>query len=133
MKPLLLAALLSLTFVPLPRVHAAADDKPAHQTLTPDEFEKRAKEPNTVILDVRTPKEYASGHLKDAVLIDFQAADFNQKVKELDKTKQYVVYCAVGIRGERACKKLDTLDFPKVFNLAGGIKAWEKAGKPTEK
>jgi rhodanese-related sulfurtransferase len=48
-------------------------------------------------------------------------------------SKTYLVHCAVGGRSAQACTKLDAFEFPKVVNLLGGIKAWEKAGKPVEK
>ena len=113
-----------------------AEDKPAaavHRNVKAEEFERLTKEPGTVVLDVRTPKEYADGHLKDAVLIDWNRKDFVDEVKKLDKGKTYLVYCAVGGRSAKACSKLDGLDFPKVVNLEGGIGAWKRAGKPIEK
>jgi rhodanese-related sulfurtransferase len=130
--------LIPLLVLVLPAALARAEDKPdapkaVHKSVGVDEFEKLSKEPNTVILDVRTPAEYATGHLKDAVLIDLNSKDFDQKVKALDKGKTYLVHCAVGMRSEKACKRLDTFDFPKVYNLEGGIKAWKNAGKPVEK
>jgi len=111
----------------------ATPGKAAQKNVNADEFEKLSKEPNTVILDVRTPKEYEGGHIKNSVLIDVTAADFEEKIKQLDKTKTYLVHCAMGTRSAKACSKMETLDFPKVVNLEGGIKAWEKAGKPVEK
>jgi rhodanese-related sulfurtransferase len=132
---LLLVPVLALV---IPAALARAADKAdpaksAHKTVGVDEFEKLTREPNAVILDVRTPAEYATGHLKDAVLLDINSKDFDQKIKALDKDKTYLVHCAVGMRGEKACKRLDTLDFPRVYNLQGGIKAWKNAGKPVEK
>jgi phage shock protein E len=126
--------LLALSWVWAGTARAAdAADKPVHRNVKADEFEKLIKEPDTVILDVRTPKEYARDHLKGSVLINFGAKDFNDKVKQLDKSKTYLVYCAVGGRSSRACGKLDEYGFTKVVNLQGGIKAWEEAGKPVEK
>jgi rhodanese-related sulfurtransferase len=132
---LLIASLLALV---LPAALARAEDKPAdakpvHKTVDADEFEKLSKQPDTVVLDVRTPQEYATGHIKDAVNVDFNAKDFAQKVQALDKSKTYLVHCAVGMRSAKACTKLDTFDFPKVYDLKGGIKAWKAAGKPVEK
>lgn len=112
---------------------AFAEDKPTHKDISPDEFEKLSKEANIVILDVRHPNEYAAGHMKGAVLINYKDASFVEKVKELDRGKTYLVYCAVGMRGTWACEKMAKLDFPKLYNLEGGLKAWEKAGKPVEK
>jgi rhodanese-related sulfurtransferase len=111
----------------------AIPEKAAHKNVKADEFEKLSKEPDTVILDVRSPKEYAAGHIKNSVLIDFNAKDFDEKIRQLDKSKTYLVHCAVGGRSAKASTRMDTFDFPKVVNLEGGIKAWEKAGKPVEK
>ena len=117
---------------------ARGDDKPeaapaVHKNVGVEEFEKLTKQPGNVVLDVRTPSEYRNGHLKDAVLIDFMAKDFEEKVKGLDKSKTYLVHCQVGGRSAKACTKLDKLGFTNVINLEGGYKAWEKAGKPIEK
>jgi rhodanese-related sulfurtransferase len=125
--------LFALSLVPSDRVRADAPDKTVHKNVKPDEFEKLSKEPDTVILDVRTPKEYATGHIKNSVLINFNDKNFDEKVKQLDKTKTYLVHCAVGGRSARACDKLDTYGFTRVVNLKGGIKAWQNAGKPVEK
>jgi rhodanese-related sulfurtransferase len=61
------------------------------------------------------------------------APDFQEKTALLDKSKTYLVHCASGGRSARACEKLGSLDFPKVYNLPAGFKAWVKAGKPVEK
>ena len=118
---------------PASRAEDKPDAKPGPKNVGVEEFEKLSKQPGVVILDVRTQKEHAAGHLKDAVLIDFNSKDFDEKVKALDKGKTYLVHCAVGGRSAKACSRLDGHKFPKVYNLEGGIKAWEKAGKPVEK
>jgi rhodanese-related sulfurtransferase len=135
LRPLFL--LLPLLALVLPAIPAWADEKPdakpTHKNVKVDEFEKLTKQPGVVILDVRTRQEYETGHLKDAVLMDLSAKDFDQKAKALDKDKTYLVHCAVGMRSEKACKRLDAFALPKVYNLEGGIKAWKNAGKPVEK
>lgn len=111
---------------------AQAPAKP-YKNVGPEEFEKLAKQPKHVILDVRTPKEFAAGHIKGAINIDVNAADFQEKVGKLDKAATYLVHCAAGGRSVTACEKLNTLSFPSLINLEGGMKAWTKAGKPVEK
>lgn len=128
-----LSIVLFLSLFAIAQVHGEEKKPAKHQNVSPNEFEKLAKEPNTVILDVRTPREYAAGHIKDSVLIDYSAKDFEEQIKKLDKSKTYLVHCASGGRSAGACTKMDALEFPKVINLLGGIKAWEKAGKPVEK
>jgi rhodanese-related sulfurtransferase len=105
------------------------------QNVKPDEFDaKRKTDTNsTVVLDVRTKKEYREGHIPGSVLIDFNADDFEQQVAKLDKEKTYLVHCAAGGRSARACKKMEQLGFKQLYNLEGGMGAWEKAGKPVEK
>jgi len=98
-----------------------------------DEFDKLRADKKLVVLDVRTPKEYAAGHIAGAVLIDWNAPDFEKKVAELDKSKTYLVHCAAGGRSAKACGKMSTLNFKNCVNLEGGFRAWEKAGKPVEK
>ena len=107
--------------------------RPARKDVGVDEFEKLWKEKKGVVLDVRTAKEYQAGHIPGAVNIDVNAADFDKKVAELDKGKTYLVHCASGVRSVRACEKMNRMDFKELFNLQGGIKAWEKAGKEVEK
>jgi rhodanese-related sulfurtransferase len=95
-----------------------------------EEFDKLAANKTNVVLDVRRTVEFTSGHIAGAILIDWNGADFAQKVSALDKSKTYLVYCAVGGRSSRACEKMSSLGFTNIYNLEGGITAWKKAGKP---
>ena len=105
------------------------------QNVKPEQFDalRKADTSSTVVLDVRTKEEYREGHIPGSVMIDFNADDFEQQVAKLDKNKTYLVHCAVGGRSARACKKMEKLGFTKLYNLEGGMGAWEKAGKPVEK
>lgn len=96
-------------------------------------FAELARQPNTVILDVRTPEEYAAGHLAGSVLIDVRNADFAKKIAALDKSKTYLVHCRSGVRSVTACNALGELGIPNLYNMVGGITAWQAAGKPVEK
>lgn len=84
-----------------------------------------------LILDVRTDREYASGHLKDAVLIPVQ--DFQRRIGELSAHKQrpVLIYCATGNRSTVAAKMLVDAGFVQVANLRRGIAEWNRAGLPT--
>ncbi|MBL7942534.1 MAG: rhodanese-like domain-containing protein [Flavobacteriales bacterium] len=84
------------------------------------------------ILDVRTPQEFAAGHIKGAVNIDWYQSDFATKVASLDKTKPVLVYCAVGGRSSKAKTKLNALGFKEVHNMTGGMDAWNEAKYPVE-
>jgi rhodanese-related sulfurtransferase/thioredoxin-related protein len=97
------------------------------------DFAKMAGDKQNVILDVRTAREFQAGHIAGAVNLDVTAADFEQKAAALDKSRTYLVHCASGVRSERACQKMTQLDFPHLYNLPGGYKAWVAAGEPVEK
>ena len=98
------------------------------------EFDELRKKPGTVVLDVRTPAEFAKGHIEGATNIDVMAPDFASRVGKLDKSKTYLVNCAAGVRSARACKQMGELDFPSLVNLKGGYAAWSKEmnGSPAE-
>jgi len=81
-----------------------------------------------VILDVRTPQEYAEGHIQGAINIDYNASGFQNKVGKLDKTKTYLVYCHTGIRSAAASKIMVSLGFKNVNNMTGGITDWQSLG-----
>ena len=84
--------------------------------------------PDFVILDVRTPAEYAAGHIEGAVNIDYEAADFRDQVSNLDKVKTYLVYCRTGVRSAAASDIMVGLGFKDVTSMLGGITEWQSAG-----
>ena len=90
------------------------------------------KQQNIVLLDVRTPDEYNAGHLKHATHLDFYSADFKQRLEPLDRTKTYVVYCAVGGRSQEAVQLMGQLDFKQVYDASEGFNNLKKAGIPAE-
>ena len=105
------------------------------QTKTaPDRFEALLTEDQSVqLIDVRTPEEYNSGHLSNARLINFHDADFAQQLETLDKNKTVMVYCGLGIRSGKAADQMTKMGFVQIYDLDGGIKAWNDAGKKTVK
>jgi phage shock protein E len=108
-------------------------DSPRFKNLSVADFAKMAANKQNVILDVRTGTEFQAGHIAGALNLDVTAPDFEAKAAALDKSKTYLVHCASGVRSERACKKMTQLDFPRLYNLPGGFKAWVAAGEPVEK
>lgn len=80
------------------------------------------------LIDVRTPKEYAEGHLEGAENIDVKAPDFAERIKNIEGT--VAVYCRGGKRSLKAAEQL-AANGCTVYNLDGGIMAWQKAGMPT--
>ena len=90
-------------------------------------------DPDFVVLDIRTPGEYQTGHLPKAILIDFYARDFADKLSKLDKQNRYLYYCRSGNRSRKSLALFQKLQFQQVYHLAHGIKSWQKAGLPLEK
>ena len=84
------------------------------------------------VLDVRTPAEYAAGHIKGAVNIDFFGPRFEMELGRLDKSKPVLIYCQTGRRSEAAAKMTRSAGFQEVHDLKGGVKAWRAAGLPLE-
>ncbi len=79
---------------------------------------------NLVILDVRTPEEFATGYIRGAVNLDFKSSEFPGKLDELDKTKTYLVYCRAGGRSAKAMTMMKEKGFQRVYNLRGGVLEW---------
>jgi len=138
MKAIAFFSLMAVFGLPLLGMAQPSDTLPlaertAVKNIGVDEFDKLRADTNTVVLDVRTQKEFAAGHMRGATNIDWNAPDFMQKVSALDKNKAYLVHCAVGRRSANAAAKMSGMDFPKLYNLEGGFNAWQKADKPVER
>ncbi len=84
-----------------------------------------------VILDVRTPEEFAEGHLEGAVMVDFYDDDFADQLAELDPNVPYLLYCRSGNRSGQTAEIMADLGFDSVADIDGGIIAWTEAGLPT--
>jgi rhodanese-related sulfurtransferase len=89
-----------------------------------------ARDKGITILDVRTPAEFAAGHLEGAVNLDIRASDFNDKLRALERGKPYLVHCQSGGRSSNAVAQMRKLEFTSIYHLDGGIGAWKEAGKP---
>lgn len=96
-------------------------------------FDKLVTDGNGLLLDVRTDEEFATGHLKGAKQIDISRSNFKEQVAKLDKDVSVYVYCRSGARSGRAAKMMKGMGFKEVYNLEGGIMAWQRAGKSVER
>lgn len=92
-----------------------------------EKFSELMKEDNHLILDVRSPQELAEGSIAGYEMINFFDSDFSQQVEKLDKSKTYLIYCRSGNRSGQACAMMSTMGFEKLYNLEGGIGAWNAA------
>ena len=86
-----------------------------------------------IIIDVRTAEEFSEGHIQDAILINIYDPNFKTKIGELDKNGKYLMFCRSGNRSGKAVLQMTQMGFKDVLNIAGGIIAWQRAGKPLVK
>ncbi len=95
--------------------------------LTQEDWSKKLEtDENAVVLDVRTEDEYNEGIIRDAINLDiYKGQGFIYAVDELDKSKNYYVYCKAGGRSEQACKIMNQLGFENTYNLVGGMTQWQ--------
>ncbi|MBB2148157.1 thioredoxin domain-containing protein [Pedobacter gandavensis] len=101
------------------------------QTIPAVEFQNQLKTDNkAVLLDVRTSEEYNSGHLEQAKNLNIYDQSFKEELSKMDKTQPVYVYCKGGGRSANAVKQMQELGFTSVYELKGGIMAWEQGGLP---
>lgn len=99
-------------------------------SVSAQEFEKEISPDTIQLLDVRTPKEYAEGHIDGALNINVQSDDFKELAqRKLSKDSTVLVYCRSGRRSLDAAEILTNLGY-KVINLKGGIIEWKEVGLP---
>ena len=111
----------------------ATGQKPASYVLSPKEFnEKVSTEESPIIIDVRTPKEYSSGHLTNSKNINWNDDNFENNISEIDKSKPVYVYCLSGGRSHEAAEKMRSDGFTTVYEMDGGMLKWRNAGLPEE-
>ncbi len=100
------------------------------ENVNPQDFKSIIAKENVVTLDVRTPKEVAQANIEGNSNINFFDPKFKDKVNLIDKSKVIAVYCRSGSRSARAAQVLKDNGFKKVYNLAGGMIAWQRANLP---
>jgi thioredoxin len=91
--------------------------------------EKIRELPQSPVVDVRTPEEFAKGHLPTARNIDWNGSDFETQILTLEKSNPVFIYCLSGGRSASAAAKMRALGF-QVYELAGGIMKWRAADLP---
>jgi len=102
-------------------------NKSAMNQLSPTEWATLQQQtPGSIILDVRTEEEFESGYIAGAKNIDIRGgAAFIDALEALDKEASYFVYCRSGARSSQACQLMGQMGFALVYNLDGGVLAWE--------
>ena len=104
---------------------------PEAPSITPAELHaQRESGAAPLVIDVRTPEEYASGHIPGAVNISFD--EVAQRMAELKAPNGVALYCMVGPRARKGESALLEAGHTAVFHLDGGLAAWQQAGLPVE-
>ena len=98
------------------------------QSIGAQQFLETASQPGVTVIDVRTPQEYAAGHLEGAVNMNVESPDFANRISSLNRDATYEVYCHSGRRSTLASDQMSGAGFGTVYNLDGGIADLQAAG-----
>jgi rhodanese-related sulfurtransferase len=136
MKQLFFLTLVSLTLACNP---TEAQEQTASQTTTVEQqetdyrvlavadYKKELQDDNVLLVDVRTPQEYSSGHIEGAINVNVMDPGFATQIKaEVDANKQVMIYCRSGSRSARATRIMKELGYPVIYDLKGGYMAWQR-------
>ena len=114
----------------------ASPTAPASQPASPvrvgvPEWVTAAESPGTVIIDVRTPEEFAQGHVEGALNIPVEYPDFAAQISALDPNSTYAVYCRSGNRSAVATQQMQGLGYVHIYDLNGGFADLQGTSLPT--
>ncbi|WP_025742268.1 rhodanese-like domain-containing protein [Aquimarina pacifica] len=109
------------------------EQNPSVELITAEEMDSLIDMGKVQLIDVRTPEEYAQGHIEGAVNIDFRNKNFEELISKVDKTKPVAVYCGRGGRSGKCSSYMKKAGFTKVYDLDGGITEWKFKGKEVTK
>lgn len=99
-----------------------------YEVISSESAYEMLKNENIQLIDVRTPKEYKEGFIKNAKNIDYFSENFLNEISKLDKHTPLILYCRSGKRSGKSAKKISELGFKKVYDIEGGILKWKSKG-----
>lgn len=112
----------------------ASADNAAVQAISPREFktllDRHQNDPNVVLLDIRTPKEFQDGHIQGALLLDYYSSDYVERLKALDREKTYLIYCRSGNRSGKSLAIFEKLGFRRAYHMDTGVIGWSREKYP---
>lgn len=125
MKVLIKMLLFGLVIIPVCTNSLwAQNSRGKHILVTPAKAERILKKQFVEVLDVRTKAEVDAGHLPNARNIDFKNEEFATLVSKLPRDKTYLIYCRTGVRSSKAAEVMQMAGFKKVYEIKGGITAY---------
>ena len=112
----------------------ASADMVDEQTISPRHFkallDRHQGDPDVVLLDVSTPKEFADGHIQGALLLDYHSSDYVERLKALDREKTYLIYCRSGNRSGKSLAIFQKLGFRRAYHMDAGVIGWSRENYP---
>jgi rhodanese-related sulfurtransferase len=122
MKHSLLLLIISLVFA------SCMSSVDTSTNLQPETFKSRIEGNAVQLVDVRTPKEFNSGHIKNAININYLSKHFKDSIRLLQTKIPTYIYCRSGKRSSKSMSKFKTAGFDSIYQLKGGFLAWKSLG-----
>ena len=91
-------------------------------------IQENQSNPDFIILDIRTPREFKGGHIAGAHNIDFYAQSFAEEFRSLDREKTYLIYCRSGNRSGQLMRAVEKMRFKQVYHMRSGLVDWVGQG-----
>lgn len=124
----------AIIIVSLMLIHSLVGEKlRGYSSISPAESTQMINRDNALMLDVRENNEYSEGHIINSVHIPLSNLKTRMSDLEKYKSQKIIVACRSGHRSSQACANLKKEGFAEVFNLSGGVMAWENANLPLVK
>ena len=124
----------AIVLVSLMLIHSLVGEKlRGYSSISPAESTQMINHDDAVVIDVRESNEYSEGHIINSLHIPLVSLKTRLKDIEKYKTKKVIIACRSGNRSSSACATLKKEGFEQVFNLGGGVMAWESANLPLVK
>lgn len=124
------AAAVVVSVVALVGLAGCSSDTGAVTDIGAQQLIEVAESGEVVVLDVRTPQEYAEGHVPGALNIDIASPTFAEQIAALPTDETYVVYCRSGNRSAQAAQQMVQAGFTDVYNVDAGLATLASAGVP---
>ena len=121
----------AIVLVSLMLIHSLVGESlRGYSSVSPTESTQMINRDDALIIDVRESNEYSTGHIINSVHIPLSSLKSRVKELEKHKTQKVILACRSGHRSSQACATLKKEGFEQVFNLSGGVMAWESANLP---
>ncbi len=98
----------------------------SYENIGPEKFNELMQDDSSVVIDVRPEAELVEGEIEGHITINFFDPTFQEQIDELDRDKTYLLHCRSGNRSGKACAMMAQMGFEKLYNLDGGIQAWNE-------